>query len=204
VELAYPQRKGASWIGKKMFVTLLALLLAVTVFGFFLFSTMMAYWTPAPQYLFGIALMLLFTYLARRLPASWGQQGTKTLPKPRMFFIVSALAGFAFFLGFWLSPSLVPWPIAMLYGPLLVFLIVRFLKRFNWREKASDMHLTALCSGALMFFIVFAPLQELEKNRTDVTAGMSLVALTSAIGLIMLGLRVKHREKKADKGDAKL
>lgn len=194
VELVYYKRKTSSWIGKKMFVALLALLFTVTVFGFFSFSIMMDYWTPVPQYLFALFLMIFFTWLARKLPAEWGQQGSKTLPKPRLFLIVSALAGSVFFLGFWLSPFIVPWPIMMIYGPLLVFLMARFLKSFNWREKAIDIHLAALCSGALMFFIVLAPLQELDNSRTDITAGMSLVSLASAIGLIWLGLQVKHRK----------
>jgi len=81
----------------------------------------------------------------------------------------------------------------MLYGLLLVFLMVKFIKRFNWREKATDMHVFALCSGSLTFFLVFAPLQELDKSRKDITTGMSLVALAFAIGLIWLGLRIKQR-----------
>jgi len=85
--------------------------------------------------------------------------------------------------------------VAMLYGLLLIFLMVRFLKRFNWREKASDMHVFALCSGALTFFFVFAPLQELDNTRTDIRTGMSLVALVFAIGLVWLGLQIRQRGK---------
>ncbi|HKZ94391.1 MAG TPA: hypothetical protein VJ249_07420 [Candidatus Bathyarchaeia archaeon] len=195
VDLACPQRRDESWVGKKVFGALLIVLTAVTVFGVFLFSTMMNYWTPLPQYLFGIAIMLVFVYLARRLPADWGMHGQKALPKTIVLWIVAAVAGFAFFLGFYSSPYLVPWPVAMLYGPLLIFLMFIFLKRFNWGEKASDMHVFALCSGALTFFLVFAPLQELDKSRKDVTAGMSLVALAFAIGLIWLGLKIKQRNK---------
>jgi len=192
MELAYPQRKSDSWIGSKLFKALLVVLLAVTVFGFFLFSSMMNYWTPAPQYLFGIALMILFVYLARKLPADWGKYGQRTLAKPVVLWIVSTIAGFAFFLGFYSSPYLFPWPVAMLYGPLLIFMMVKFLKRFNWREKTSDMHVFALCSGALTFFLVFAPLQELDKSRIDITAGMGFVGLAFAFGLIWLGLRVRR------------
>jgi len=195
VELAYPERRSEKWIGCVLFGALLAVLLAVTVFGFLLFSKFMNYWTPLPQYLFGMALMFLFGYLASKLPADWGQRGKRTLPKPLVLWFVSALAGFAFFLGFYSLPSIVPWPIVMLYGPVLVFLMVRFLKGFNWRERTSDMHVLALVGGALMFMIVFAPLQELDKSRKDVTAGMSLVALAFAIGLVWLGQRIKHQIK---------
>jgi len=48
----------------------------------------------------------------------------------------------------------------------------------------------ALVSGALAFFIVFAPLQELDTTRTDDTAGMSLVGLSFLVGLILLGRHI--------------
>jgi len=195
VELAYFQRRDERWVGKKTFAALLAVLSVVTVFGLFLFSTLMNYWTPLPQYLFGIAIMLVFVYLARRLASDWGMHGQKAFPKSIVFWFVAAVAGFVFFLGFYSSPYLVPWPVAMIYGPLIIFLTVKFLKRFNWYEEAGDMHVFALCSGALMFFLVFAPLQELDKTRTDIRTGMSLVALTFAVGLIWLGLKIKRRNK---------
>lgn len=199
VELAYPQRRNESWVGRKVFAALVTVLFAVTAFGLFLFSTLMNYRTPLPHYLFGIAVMIMFVYFARRLASDWGMHGQKAFPKPAVLWLVAAVAGFAFFLGFYSSPYLVPWSVAMLYGLLLVFLMVQFLKRFNWREKTSDMHVFALCSGALTFFLVFAPLQELDKSRKDVTAGMSLVALAFAIGLIWLGLGIKQRNKDSPK-----
>jgi hypothetical protein len=193
VELAYPHRRSESWIGRKMFAALIIVLLAVTAFGLFLFSTMMNYWTPLPQYLFGIAMMTMFVYFAHRLAPEWGMQGQKAFPKTITLWMVTAAASFAFFLGFYSSPYLIPWPVTMLYGPPLVFLLVKFVKRFNWHEKATDMHVFALSSGSLTFFLVFAPLQELDKSRKDITTGMSLVALAFALGLIWLGLRIEQR-----------
>jgi len=43
--------------------------------------------------------------------------------------------------------------------------------------------------------MVFAPLQQLDKSRKDVTAGMSLVALAFTIRLVWLGLKIKQRNK---------
>jgi len=195
VELAFSRRRNESWVGKKTLVSLVGVLLVLTVFGLWLFSTLMNYWTPLPQYLFGTAVMLAFAYSAHRLPSDWGTKGQKTLPRPIVLWIVAAAGSFAFFLGFYSSPSLIPSPLAMLYGLLLVFLMARFIIRFNWREKASDMHVFALGSGALTFFLVFAPLQELDKSRSDITTGMSLVALAFAIGLIWMGLRIRRRNR---------
>jgi len=193
VELAFPNRRDQRWVGNKLFATLVIVLCAVTVFGNILFSYMMKYWTPLPQLLFAAALIIFFVYLARKLPANWALQGKKMLPKAKGFWAVATLASFAFFLGFYTLPSVVPWQLLMLYGLLLVFTMARFLKRYNWQEEAHDIHVLALSSGALSFMILFAVLQELDKTRADITTGMSLVALTAAIGLISLWIKVKRR-----------
>lgn len=193
VKLAFPNRREERWVGKKLFAVLVVVLGVLTVFGNILFSYMMKYWTPLPQLVFGVALMVFFGYLAHRLRADWSQQGQRALPKPRVFWVVSTVVSFAFFLGFYTLPSVVPWQVLMLYGPLLVFVLVRFLRRYNWREKISDMHVLALTSGALSWMIVFAVLQELDKTRPDNTTGMSLVALTSVAGLVLFRQKVKKR-----------
>jgi hypothetical protein len=64
---------------------------------------------------------------------------------------------------------------------------------FGW----TDRHKLALASGALGFFILLAPLQELDKNRTDNTTGMTIVGLMMAIFLIWLALRVRAIERSA-------
>ena len=195
VELAYPNRRNESWIGKKLLILLVGVLFALTVFGYWLFSTLMKYWTPLPQYLIGTAIMITFIYLARRLPPDWGTHGQKPLPKPIILWLVAALASFAFFLGFYSSPSLIPWPLAILYGILLVFVAVRFITRYNWHQTPNNMHTFALCSGALTFFLVFAPLQELDKTRTDNTQGMILVVIATIIALITLRHKIRQRNK---------
>jgi hypothetical protein len=195
VELAYPNKRDENWIGKKLLILLVGVLFALTVFGYWLFSTLMKYWTPLPQYLIGTAIMITFIYLARRLPPDWGTHGQKPLPKPINLWLIAAAASFAFFLGFYSSPSLIPWPLAILYGILLTILFTKFITRYNWREKPNNMHTLALCSGALTFFLIFAPLQELDKTRTDNTQGMILVAVASAIALIILRHKIKQRNK---------
>jgi hypothetical protein len=155
----------------------------------------MKYWTPLPQYLIGIAIMITFIHSARRLPPDWGTHGQKPLPKPIKLWLIAAAASFAFFLGFYSSPSLIPWPLAILYGILLIFLIAKFITRYNWHQKPNDLHVFALGSGALTFFLAFAPLQELDKTRTDNTQGMTLVAIIAIIALIMLRQKLKQRNK---------
>jgi hypothetical protein len=155
----------------------------------------MNYWTPLPQYLIGIAIMITFILLARRLPQDWGTLGQKPLPKPVKLWLVAALTSLAFFLGFYASPSLIPWPLAILYGILLTLLITKFITRYNWKQKPNNMHTLALCYGALTFFLLFAPLQELDKTRTDNRQGMTLVAIATIIALIILRHKIKQQNK---------
>jgi len=194
-ELAFSNKRNENWIGKKLLITLIGGLTALTIFGTWLFSTLMQYWTSLPQYLFAIILMITFIQLARRLPTNWGKHGQRNLPRPFVLLLVAAAADLAFFLGFYASPTLIPWQLTMLYGPLLIFLTAEFITRYNWHQKPTDIHTLALCSGALTFFLIFAPLQELDKTRTDNTQGMILVALATITALIILRHKIKQRNK---------
>jgi predicted transporter len=61
------------------------------------------------------------------------------------------------------------------------------------------MHKFALLSGVLVFFIVFAPLQELDKGRLDNTSGMTLVGLAFLLGLLMLKRHIKKHMQSEEK-----
>jgi len=190
VELAYSRRRSESWLSDRMFKAVFALLVSTVALGFLLFATLSSYWPPLPQYLLTIVAMTLFGYAAYKLPAEWGGQGRKPLPRPFLMWAVGTVGTFAFFLGFWLTPTLIPqWPLGMLFGPVLVFLYGMLLKSYEWRSFCEK-HRFALVSGALTFFIVLAPLQELDASRPDNTAGMSLVGLAFLIGLILLRRRI--------------
>jgi hypothetical protein len=71
-------------------------------------------------------------------------------------------------------------------------MMTRSLKRYDWKNQANLKHLFALASGALTFFILFAPLQEFDKTRPDNTTGMTLVGLASIIGPNWLHRRIER------------
>jgi len=50
-----------------------------------------------------------------------------------------------------------------------------------------------LVSGVLAFFIILAPLSELDASRPDNTAGMTLVGLATSGFLLWLRRRVRRR-----------
>lgn len=199
VELAYPQRRHESWVSNRMFKTVLVLLVSVVVLGFVLFALLFSYWPPLPQYLITFLAMILFGYAAHKLPAEWGSRGKKPLSRLSLMWMIGVFGTFAFFFGFWLIPALITlWPIGMLFGPALILLYAKLLKSYEWKES-SEKHRFALVSGALTFFIVFAPLQELDATRTDNPAGMSFVGLAFLVGLVLLRRRIWATSKEASK-----
>jgi hypothetical protein len=196
VELAYPKRRNERWMTNKKLAAVFAILLSDVVFGFFLFASFLGYWPPLAQYLPAIFVMILFGYSAYRLPADWGKGGKKRLPRLPITWAIAAFATFVFFFVSYSLHALVPvWQIGILFGPMPVIFYVKLLTRYNWHVP-SEKYRFALASGALAFFIVFAPLQELDKNRTDNTVGMSLVGLAFLIGLVLLGRSIWKHEKK--------
>jgi hypothetical protein len=190
VELAYPDRRDDRWLGDKMFKRVALLLGTVVVVGLLLFSALQNYWPPALQYLLSVLAMLGVGYTAYRLPSTWRGDGIRPLPGPRRLWFLGTVATFAFFLGFWLMPELLPvWPAGILFGPLLVLLAIKLLGSYDWKGP-HDREVLALVAGLLMFFIVTSPIQEMDATRTDNTTGMTLVGLITIILLLYLKMRV--------------
>jgi hypothetical protein len=195
VELAYPGKRNDRWLSDKMFKRVAVLLGIVVAVGLLLFSTLQNYWPPVPQYLLSALVMLGFVYGAYRLPASWKKDGMRPLPRPRKLWMMGTIGTFAFFLGFWLMPELLPiWPAGILFGSLLVFLSIKLLGSYDW-ERPHDREVLALVIGLLMFFIVTSPIQEMDATRPDNTSGMTLVGLVSLLLLLLLRRRVWSRTR---------
>jgi len=189
VELAYPERRETRWVSDPVLKGFVATLGAVAVF-IFLFIT--SYVPPWPQFLFTTFLMATFVFCAHKLPSNWGAEGSKKLPRPLLLWAISFLGTAAFFVIFWIGPYLASPLVVMVLGLLLVVGMTRLVKRFSW-NLPSEVHKLTLIGGALSFFIMITPLQELDKTRTDNPAGMSLVGLAFLIGLILFGRQIKRR-----------
>lgn len=189
VELAYSERRETRWVSDRVFNGFVVALGAVTVFIFFFLTP---YVPPWVQFLFIILLMIAFIFYAYRLPSTWGAEGFTKLPRPALLWIIGFFGTLAFFAVFWIGPHLASPLIVMVLGLALVVSMLRFIKHFNWNNP-NDMHQLALVSGALSFFILVAPLQELDKTRADNPAGMSLVGLAFLVGLVLFGHQIKRR-----------
>lgn len=189
VELAYPERKNERWTSNRSFKGFITLLVAVTAIGF-LFLT--PYVPRLPHYLLTIVAMILFIYLAYKLPAEKEKAEIKNIAKARSLWITGLASTAAFFLIFWLDPYLLNHPIiVMVLGIALVLGMLKFLNRFNWKTPKSSLDPLAIVAGALSFLILLTPLQELDATRQDNPAGMSLVGLAAIMGLLLLRSKVK-------------
>ncbi|MCS7364240.1 MAG: hypothetical protein NDF54_02225 [archaeon GB-1867-035] len=196
VELAYPELRSKSWVSNKALKFLISLFVGVVCMGFILVSVSFDYWPPLLQYVLMFLLAVLLIYLAYKFPANWARVGSKPLRSPLFFGLISLLSMVAgaiifgilpYFMHFQFSPVIV-----IFLGLLLIFGVLGFIRRYNWRE-ATDLHKFALVAGILLPFIAIAPLQEFDPNRTDNPVGMSFVGLISLVLLILLGWKVKKR-----------
>ncbi len=182
-ELAYPHKKDEPWIGKRLFVALLAVLVTVTVIGFLYLTP---YRPPAAQYMLAALAMVLFGYAAYRLPARSQTENTGRTGRPRTLFAVGALGSTAFFMLFWEGPYTTDSPpVIMAMGIALAYLMKRFYFRYDWRNPSMTMTRLAAVAGALSFMIFLAFILELQMP------GMSIVALATIAELLLLRRKIR-------------
>jgi len=192
VELAFPSYSREHWVSDRALTGFTALLTGVVLFGHFVLTHYLPKFLP---YLSSLLMATLFIFAAWKLPSDFGKHGFVQLRRPAHFLVAGFLGTMGFFIIFWALPFLLPSPvIVMLFGLLLVFGFASFLQRYDWGEK-SDLHRLALASGGLLFFILLAPLQELNETGVDNPRGMGLVGLASLVGLILLGWYTKRRSQ---------
>lgn len=191
VELAYPSQRKKPWVGSRTLGGLAVLLAGVVFLGYF---GLTPYYPPLPQYFSAVILVVLFVFLAWKVPSEGRRERFAKPHGPVYFWVAGFLGTIGFFLIFWTLPFLLSPPVVMLLGALLVFAFVKFLKRFKL-NGFNDLRQFALVSGGLAFFIFIAPLQELDKTRTDNPRGMGLVGLAFLIGLLLLGWQIRRRTR---------
>lgn len=182
VELAYPEKKNDSWIGKRTFAGLTVLLAFVTALGYFFLTP---YVPPLPHYLLAMLAMFLFIYAAYRNPSK--NKETKGAGRTKLFWIAGFASTASFFLLFWAGPYAIDAPVfLMILGIALAFGMIQLLNRFDWDSPASAPSQLAIVAGALSFLIFLAFLHELNGMF-----GMSLVGVASIMGLLLLRRKLK-------------
>jgi hypothetical protein len=196
VELLFPARRDGLWIGRRGMIGLSLLLMADVLFGYFVLNP---YRPPAGPYLLALGAVVALYRLARRLPAHLWRLEEGAVSPPRAFFLLGLGGTIAFFGIHWgLPASGLPVSLTMLASIGLAFVVMWTIRHLSRAGAWQDRHRLALASGALMFFVLLAPLQEFDNTRSDNTSGMMLVALATLIFLFWSWRRVRRAEIEQD------
>ena len=192
-ELIYTDRRDEHWTSRRGLIGLSFLLAVVVLFGAL---AMTPYRPPFVPYLFAIIATVVLYILARRMPQRFASPEVTSRWRPFWIALIGFLSVAAFFIVGWALPELDVPPV-MTIGFLLLLAVgsMRFLRWASGEGAWSDVGRLALASGALTFFILLAFIAESSTDRTDNPAGMALVGLTAAVGLLALNLRVRRRVK---------
>ncbi len=196
VELAFPEQRHHSWLSVE-WRRIFALLFVVDVlFGFCCFPKPETPYYPSPWHvLVTLAVVAGLVWLAWKLPASLPKPTSVKVPLPRRFLLTGFFATLVFFVIFWGLPNTKVPPIAtMALEALVVAVTAWWLVRWSgYGHSWTDEHRWSLASGALGFFILLAPVQELSNpTRPDNTTGMSLVGLVATFGLWWLFQQIRR------------
>lgn len=189
--LAFPGQRQQAWLSPRGFRWMAALFV---LNGIFITLFLTPYRPPVIPYLAAVSAVLWLVRRAQRLPHREGLQGNSPLHRARWFYFAGFGATLAFFFTNWVLPNTSLPPLATM----LLTVVVAYLAYKRIRRAISvlllprESHLLSLAAGALSFFIILAPLQEMDTTRPDNTQGMTLVGLSMLTFLIWLSRRIKH------------
>lgn len=190
VELAYADVRNERWLSNRELAGVTSLLCVVTVFGCVFLTT---YHPPLLQYLLSAVLVGALFLLAWKIPNKIGKNGSLNPWRPSRLALFGFITTLALFLLFGAGSNIIGHPpVLMLLGITLVFTVFSLLRRYEWNERRLY-NKFALAAGALGFFIMLTPLQELDNSRLDNTQGMFIVGIAATIMLILLRKRLKSR-----------
>lgn len=191
--LLFSAQKNSPWVSRGWLITIFLLFLLDVVFGFLAMTT---YRPPILQYLLAMAATVGLICLARRLSDPVAGNAAGKASSPFRFGLIGFLATLLFFVIAWVLPNLSIPPILpiLLFG-ILVWLAGRWVWRRSDHGNWKDRQLGFLVSGALLFFILMAPLSEMDKTRMDNPAGMGLVGLAGLILVLLFNYLVKRNER---------
>ena len=191
VELLFPAHRDEAWLSRRGMIGFTTLLLADVVFGYLALTP---YRPPVLQYLLSIIAVFILIVIARRLPVPTLAASEAAPPRNYRLVILGFAATLAFFICLWALPNTaLPALLTMLLIALVASLTWLGIQRLSQHTALKDIHRLALASGALSFFIILAPLQQLDQTRPDNTAGMGLVGLAFLILLVWLSRRIQKK-----------
>ena len=196
-ELIFPTAKDERWLTKRGMRSFAILLGADVLFTFFLLTP---FRPPFLPYTGAVLLVLLFGWLAHRMPLRWWGEHGGRVRGTFWFFLVGAIGSFGLFLANWALPeneAPVQFTLAVCAAlPFILRSLVRWLSGDGaWGERQR----LALVSGGMSFLIFAALIAESDLTRADNPTGMRLVGFTAIAALIVLRIAVGRREGRVQK-----
>lgn len=190
VELLFPEQRETRWLGRLGMTAFWLLLVAVTAFGFLAFP----YHPSFLHVLLTIGVVVTLFLLARLLPTQQPtpKQGWLLWP---ICFTIAGFGATAFFLAaHWVLPELgLPVWLTMTATILWLIATVWAVHAMSRGGIWNDKHKLGLITGALLFWMLLAPLQEIAPDRLDDTTGLTVVAFLTLLLLIWLRGKVRRR-----------
>ncbi len=191
--LLFPERKETTWVDKRLMIWIFAFFLLDVIFGFLALTS---YRPPLVPYLAALAATAGLILLARYIPdPKPGQVDSNAISRFR-FGLAGFITTILFFLTAWALPNFTLSPVVpiLLFGCIVCVagtLVWRMSGHGNWQSG----QLAALASGILLFFIILAPLTEMDKARVDNPHGMALMGLVSLILLTLFNRKIRRLEQ---------
>ena len=194
--LLFPDRKDTAWVGNRLLGWIFGFFLLDVAFGFLALTTYRPPWVP---YLAAIAITVHLIFLARRIRDPLSSPTDLPVASRLRFGLAAFIMTILFFMTAWIIPNLGVSPVL----PILIFgFIVWAAGAWIWRLSGQGawktQQLAALASGTLLFFIILAPLVEMDKTRADDPTGMTLVGLVALILLILFN-RYLQKQRRLEK-----
>jgi hypothetical protein len=179
----------------------------VTIVGFLAFphtpDRNFTFWPPV----FWIVVFIIEIAAAYGLAWLWGSGRLEDafrvrnlrVPHWLLGFIIFAVTAF-FFIGMNIAPSILPTqPLAgiILSYALLAIVLASIVTLFFRNTAITWSHHLAAVWGALLFFALLGPLQELDASRSDDTSGMAIVGLGVVLFLVLLTISVRSAHRRS-------
>jgi hypothetical protein len=198
--LLFPAWKARPWLSRRAFRVWSAVLALVVL----LCNLLLTSYRPSFLHLgLSSAAVIGLCALARRAPATAQLRSAPRLPRPLGMFGRGFAATVGLFILLWVLPNTAIPAFATLM--LLVgwaSFVVRQAARLADHPDWSPSQTLATASGALLFFILLAPLTQLDPNPPDDRSGMALVALGAALFLVWVGRHLRTTAPGAALGPA--
>ncbi len=190
-EMIHSGRRKKPWLGNKGLIACLIGLALWAPAGWL----MTLFIPPWPLYILSWLAVIGLVLAARRIPADFPTRVVKIPPHPIFFLLLGFANMTMFFVCVYLLPEYWAPPLWLAAGGLVVLDALTLWLLLFWSGNGGawdDRHRLAWVAGGLGFFTLFNFTTDLEEGF----AGRSFVSVVAILGLILLAVIIRRRERK--------